>query len=153
MTRFTLWPIWLPRNVLQTYWTGGLDELEIWSGPSGGGDKSFSCWESNLGLRTRSQRTIGLCGLARCMPDCTQEHCTLTPTVRMRAELCNNNSIPAPARPARAAGSLPIFPRPSCFTGQRGSMDLLPSTLHLLKHKPYHVIVLPKDAALHPRLC
>jgi len=74
----------------------------------------------------------------------------------MRAVLWNRNCIPASvaaatsaaAAAAAAAASVAIFSRSSCFTGQRGSMDLLPSTAHLLKHKPDHVIVLPNTMLL-----
>jgi len=69
----------------------------------------------------------------------------------MRAVLWNRNCIPASVAAAAAAAvaaSVAIFPRSSCFTWQRGSMDLLPSTAHLLKHKPDHVIVLPNTMLL-----
>jgi len=66
----------------------------------------------------------------------------------MRAVLWNRNCIPASVAVAAAAASVAVFPRSSCFTGQRGWMDLLPSTAHLLKHKPDHVIVLPNTMLL-----
>ena len=83
----------------------------------------------------RSYRRGLVCAVLRVMCLTVPEGTALwPPTVRMRAVLWNRNCIPA--------ASVAIFPRSSCFTGQRGSMNLLPSTAHLLKHKPDHVIVL-----------